>query len=515
MAGAGEGVRVWLGDRFGPELLEVLPTVGNGGLVVGSDGTMTVSYRIHPDAAWSDGTPVTGDDFAFTYQWIMGHADELVATLVELGADPADLPWGPAGAMTLVDPDSFVVEQKRFTYTLTEATWDWWFLFQRVAPRHDLEDTTPSEWVGRWWSQATPWIYTDGSSVAKRNPWFWATDPDTGDQLPHHDSVRIEVIASEGALEEFLTRDDPDVLLEVDPSKEVAAAVNRGGLVAIAGHGFIEEIAFNFGEGRFAVNPDSWNDYLEFRQAVMHAIDRERFIDEVFAGLVQPAYSYVPVASPSLSGDEWERYPYDPDRARQLLAEVCERSGRDCEEEPPSTVYGVFNAETHPVRSTVAALVVEMLEAVGIRVQVQPLTGDDFDAETWDLAQFALAVGWGPGIPSLMAFHDYYDPEDPLLGDWGAPDSPTDGVASQRYADLLEQMLTTFDDDKAAMLFSEAEQLIADEMVFVPLYFPAPLDLIKTDHLGVPKGQIRFSEDTWMEAFWYSVDPTDNLRTEP
>jgi hypothetical protein len=30
-----------------------------------------VKYNIHPDAAWSDGTPVTADDFAFTYEIIM------------------------------------------------------------------------------------------------------------------------------------------------------------------------------------------------------------------------------------------------------------------------------------------------------------------------------------------------------------------------------------------------------------------------------------------------------------
>ena len=30
-----------------------------------------MKYNIHPDAAWADGTPVTADDFVFTYETII------------------------------------------------------------------------------------------------------------------------------------------------------------------------------------------------------------------------------------------------------------------------------------------------------------------------------------------------------------------------------------------------------------------------------------------------------------
>ena len=57
-------------DRV-PELVTELPTVGNGGVVVNDDGSMTVNYQIRDEAIWSDGTPISGADFQFTLDTIM------------------------------------------------------------------------------------------------------------------------------------------------------------------------------------------------------------------------------------------------------------------------------------------------------------------------------------------------------------------------------------------------------------------------------------------------------------
>ena len=54
-----------------PELLTELPTIGNGGVVLNDDGTMTVKYTIKDEAMWEDGIPISGDDFLYTYEIIM------------------------------------------------------------------------------------------------------------------------------------------------------------------------------------------------------------------------------------------------------------------------------------------------------------------------------------------------------------------------------------------------------------------------------------------------------------
>ncbi|MCU0280985.1 MAG: ABC transporter substrate-binding protein [Acidimicrobiia bacterium] len=54
-----------------PDLVTELPTVANGGLTVNADGTETVRYQIREEAVWEDGTPISGEDFAFTLETIM------------------------------------------------------------------------------------------------------------------------------------------------------------------------------------------------------------------------------------------------------------------------------------------------------------------------------------------------------------------------------------------------------------------------------------------------------------
>lgn len=52
-------------------VVEEIPTRENGGVVVNDDGTFTVTYRIDPDARWSDGTPITSSDVWFTWRAIL------------------------------------------------------------------------------------------------------------------------------------------------------------------------------------------------------------------------------------------------------------------------------------------------------------------------------------------------------------------------------------------------------------------------------------------------------------
>ena len=54
-----------------PDLAAALPTVANGGVAVDSDGTTRVTFEIREEAVWENGTPITGDDVAFTYEALM------------------------------------------------------------------------------------------------------------------------------------------------------------------------------------------------------------------------------------------------------------------------------------------------------------------------------------------------------------------------------------------------------------------------------------------------------------
>ncbi|MBT8206907.1 MAG: hypothetical protein KJO18_01440, partial [Acidimicrobiia bacterium] len=105
-----------------PEVVTELPTVANGGVTLNDDGSMTVRYEILDNAVWADGTPISGDDFQFTYDIIM---------------DP-DLPTTKA---TYEDITSTTAGDKTFEYTLAAPTVLFEFLFGTLIPKHAVEGT--------------------------------------------------------------------------------------------------------------------------------------------------------------------------------------------------------------------------------------------------------------------------------------------------------------------------------------------------------------------------------------
>ncbi|MGD2052044.1 MAG: ABC transporter substrate-binding protein, partial [Acidimicrobiia bacterium] len=117
---------VWDVDGYtlsqAPELVTELPTVANGGLTLNEDGTMTVRYQIRDEAVWSDGVPITGEDFQYTLDVIM---------------DPAL----PIDRTTYDTITSTVVGEKTFEYTMSSPTVKYDLLFSDIIPKHQVEGT--------------------------------------------------------------------------------------------------------------------------------------------------------------------------------------------------------------------------------------------------------------------------------------------------------------------------------------------------------------------------------------
>ena len=106
-----------------PELVTELPTTGNGGVTVNEDGTMTVNYQIRDEAVWSDGTPISGDDFAFTVDLLQTpEADAGFRIEVELRAGEESIPGVASGEGSLVG-SALAKRSGKTWYTTDLATW--------------------------------------------------------------------------------------------------------------------------------------------------------------------------------------------------------------------------------------------------------------------------------------------------------------------------------------------------------------------------------------------------------
>jgi peptide/nickel transport system substrate-binding protein len=68
-------VAVTSDGKYVPDLATTVPTVENGGVVV-NGATFDVAVTLKPNLKWSDGTPLTMDDFVATWKWATDHGQD-------------------------------------------------------------------------------------------------------------------------------------------------------------------------------------------------------------------------------------------------------------------------------------------------------------------------------------------------------------------------------------------------------------------------------------------------------
>ena len=184
-----------------PDLAVEIPTVENGGVTVAADGTTTVVFRIRDEAVWEDGTPVTGDDVAYTYRAILG-----------LEEPPADY-TGYQALRSVVAGSA----AKEVTLTFAAPTLAFETMFPVVLPRHQMEGTHPVEDWATPWLSAGPFRFESwepGESITLvRNDAYWKTDPGTGEALPHLDRVVFRFIPDSELLMDAFTLGEIDLVL--------------------------------------------------------------------------------------------------------------------------------------------------------------------------------------------------------------------------------------------------------------------------------------------------------------
>jgi len=102
---------------------------------------------------------------------------------------------------------------------------------------------------------------------------------------------------------------------------------------------------------------------LRVRQAMLYALDRKTLCETFYAGLAEPANTPVGPGNPAYNPDVDELYPYDPEKAEQLLAEAGYPGGKGL------TVQIV----THQRRVEISEFLQNSLMAVGIDAKLELL----------------------------------------------------------------------------------------------------------------------------------------------
>ena len=202
-------------------------------------------------------------------------------------------------------------------------------------------------------------------------------------------------------------------------------------------------------------------DDIRVRMAINHAVDKEALIEAVWWGYGEPIGSHFPVVLSEYI-DMNGRYPYDPDKARELLAEAGYGEGE--------LQLRMFLPKNYQEYVNAGQVIADMLRNAGIDVDIQ-------------------IVEWATWLSDIYNGRDY---DLTVVGHTGRLDSysllsryRSDAAENYfNYADdemdaLLDEYIAEPDADKRTGIAHRMEEILAED---VPaLYIQDPIQIYVTD----------------------------------
>ncbi|GIV95764.1 MAG: ABC transporter substrate-binding protein [Herpetosiphonaceae bacterium] len=203
------------------------------------------------------------------------------------------------------------------------------------------------------------------------------------------------------------------------------------------------------------------------REAFSYAFDRETYCSEIRNGDCLPTLSWIPDGIPGAI--ETDQYAYDPDAARQALAES---SYGGPEGLPPiKFTYPSSDPANRPRAEWIAQSLGEVL---GIQIELEPV-------ESTTLVQLRKSPETYPQMLISGWIQDYPDPQNWLSVYWTC-----DATFAQRFAycneqfdELVRQGDTSLDPEERIRFYEEAGQLLVDDVPGPFLYNLANVYLVK------------------------------------
>lgn len=448
-----------------------------------SDDGLTWTFNLRPTAKWSDGTPVTADDWVFSLQRMLSpEVANPYGWFYSSIKNATEYQKGEVEASELG-----VAKVDDYTLQITTGTPIPYFLqvvgfIPTIAPKHKVEE------LGDAWAESPETALSNGPFIIKA--WnkgqnlVYAPNPEyDGPFKPKVEQVISTILPQ---------ADTP--LLPMFQAGEIDGIVGlRGAQLsqALSDPALKENLgtypAFTTFYMFFDVRNPPFDD-LKVRQAFSHAIDREAISNAVMQGLEVPAYTMMPAGFPCSQADNPEIraiQAYDPEQAKALMAEAGY---------PDGAGFPSFELWTRQGQVVTEAEAIQRMLKDNLGIDVTPKDQErSFYMDKLRAYEIPLGI--------IQWAQDYSDPTNFL--DWWASGS-RHSWHNDRFVELIDQARGELDTAKRCLMYQEAERILIEDVGGVFIGHPVE-GTLWSDRLGGQRvskdGVRRNSYLTWMDVY--------------
>jgi peptide/nickel transport system substrate-binding protein len=440
-----------------PVLVKEIPSIDNGGL--SADGK-TITFKLRDDVKWSDGEPLTADDYAFTFEMIMSEKN------TPIGRYPYDT---FVDSVVAQDPTTVVINLKE-PFAAWQTSLFYWILPKHVLqPVFDADGTIDqAEWNRNPTVCLGPFMLSEwetGSHLAfKANPiWF---------NPPKLEQIFVRIVPDDAAQEAAILAGDTDIgtFLSSDQIEKLEA----GGKVKVV------PVTSGYNEAWFLnVNAETAHPAMQdvnVRKAIALSVDRNTIVKDLLMADINPVNVTFWDMTPPYQTDTLKAYLYDPEEAKNLLDEAgwVDSNGDGIRDKDGVELVIRFITNQRELRKNVQAVVEQQWKQVGIGTELVNYSSDVF----WN--------GFNDGGPQAQGLYEvaeyssvqnaFPDPDtDVFTCDQIVNADNPDGSNDQGYCNpeldaLFKQQAVEMDPAKRKELFNQIEQIMYDDYIYIGMW---------------------------------------------
>ena len=309
-------------NNYEPQLAIEKPSIEKGTWRLSPDGSMELTWRVHPNVKWHDGTPFTTNDLLFTFEVFKD--PDIASTIAQRAL---------VESATAPDPTMFVVRWSKLYANADQAEG------LQPLPRHLVEDlyradreafvrspVLGTEFVGLGPYKLVTWQPGSHIEFARHDDYYLGRPP--------FDTVIVRFLGDPNTMVANILAGTVDGLLprgiDLDQAVELRQRWEGTGHQVITGlNGGLRYLEVQH-RAEYARPANGITEPL-VRQALYHATDRSSLAEVATAGLSPIADSWIAPGEalrPDVDG-AIPQYPFYVARGQQLLAQAGWTRGAD------------------------------------------------------------------------------------------------------------------------------------------------------------------------------------------